>query len=263
VVALARPQTTRSWSDEHTEGIDIMLAVDISESMRAMDLKPNRIEAAKNAATEFISGRQHDRIGLVIFAAESFALCPITSDHVALTNLLQGVKIGLIDGNQTAIGSGLASSIQRLRKSEAISKVIILLTDGENNAGDISPKTAADMALQYGIRVYTIGVGTEGEAPMPVGKDFFGRTVIRNVPVRIDEDLLKEIASSTDGKYFRAKSRNALNEIYEEIDKMEKSKIEVLKFSQKEERYHVFVLLAALAIVIEILLRNTVLRTIP
>lgn len=260
VVILARPQSTDSWQNEHTEGIDIMMAIDVSSSMLARDFKPDRLEAAKDVAVEFISGRPNDRMGLVIFSGESFTQCPLTTDHPVLINLFNDVKSGMIEDG-TAIGLGLATSVTRLKDSKAISKVIILLTDGVNNQGEIAPLTAAEIAKTYGIRVYTVGVGTMGQAPYPVQTPF--GTQMQNMDVKIDEEVLREIAGLTGGKYFRATDNSKLKDIYKEIDKLEKSKIEVKEYSKKEEEYFVFALIAVGAVLLEILLKHTIFRSIP
>jgi Ca-activated chloride channel family protein len=215
-----------------TEGIDIVIAVDISSSMLARDFQPDRLEAAKEVATQFITGRPNDRIGLVVFSGESFTQCPLTTDHAVLINLFKGSESGMLEDG-TAIGNGLATSISRLKDSKAQSRVVILLTDGENNRGEIAPATAAEMAKTFGIRVYTIGVGTIGMAPYPMQTPF--GVQIRDVEVKIDEQLLQRIADTTGGKYFRATNNDKLVEIYKEIDQMEKSKIEVKQYSKKEE----------------------------
>lgn len=261
ILALARPQATDSWRNEDTLGIDIMLAIDISGSMLARDFKPDRLEAAKDVAIEFISGRGTDRMGLVVFSGESFTQCPLTSDHAVLINLFREIQSGMIEDG-TAIGVGLANSVQRLKDSDAISKVIILLTDGVNNQGAIDPITAAELAHTFGIRVYTVGVGTQGEAPYPV-QTFGGRTIFRNMPVEIDEKTLKEISTITGGKYFRATNNNKLKEIYQEIDKLERSKIDVKEFSKKEEKFMLIVWLALILLLVEIIINKTILRSIP
>lgn len=265
VIVLARPQTTNSWKNTHTEGIDIMLAMDVSTSMLAQDLQPNRIEAAKQVASEFISGRPNDNIGLTIFAGEAFTQCPMTTDHAALLNLFQGVRTdiaqrGLIDDG-TAIGMGLANAVSRLKDSKAKSKVVILLTDGSNNMGDISPMTAAEIARSLGIRVYTIGVGTNGMAPypMPVG----GTIQMVKVPVEIDTRTLSGIASTTDGNFYRATNTSELHKIYKDIDQLEKTKFNVKKFSKRYEGYQIFAAIAILALLLEILLRITILKRLP
>lgn len=260
VVAMARPQTTSSNAEQSTEGINITMVLDISTSMLARDLKPNRIEAAKIVASDFIVSRPHDNIGLVIFAGESYTQCPMTTDHSVLLNLLNSVEMGLIQDG-TAIGNGLATAVSRLKETEGNSKVVILLTDGTNNAGVISPATAAEIARSFGIRVYTIGVGTRGEALSPVNT-IFG---IEYQPkkVDIDEDMLKSIAATTGGSYFRATDNESLSAIYKEIDKMEKVKLKVENFTQKTEYFYLFVGLALLLAFLAVLLRDTLFRTLP
>jgi Ca-activated chloride channel family protein len=260
IVAMARPQSSSNWSDITTKGIDIVIALDISSSMLAMDFNPNRIQAAKDVATQFISGRANDRIGLVVFSGESFTQCPLTTDRAALTNLIRGLESGIIEDG-TAIGNGLATAVARLKESDAISKVVILLTDGENNRGEIAPVTAAELAKTFGIRVYTVGVGTIGMAPYPFQTPF--GTQVRDVEVRIDEETLQKIAATTDGKYFRATNNNKLAEIYQEIDKLEKSKIDVKEFSKKQEEYLKYALAGALFLLISILLKSTIFRNVP
>ena len=265
VLVLARPQTHDSWGKRTSEGIDIMLAMDVSTSMLAQDLKPNRIEAAKSVAAEFISGRPDDNIGLSIFAGEAFTQCPMTTDHASLLNLLQNVRTdiaarGLIEDG-TAIGMGLANAVSRLKDSKAKSKVVILLTDGSNNRGDISPSTAAEIAKSLGIRVYTIGVGTNKVAPYPM--PVAGGVQYVNVPVEIDTKTLSEIASITEGDFYRATNTNELRKIYKEIDQLEKSKLNVKTFSKRYEAYQPFALVAVLALLLEILLRVTIFRRIP
>lgn len=260
IIVLARPQSTNSWQNSSTEGIDIMLAMDISSSMLAQDLKPNRLEASKDVAASFINGRPNDNIGLVVFAAESFTQCPLTTDHTVLLNLFKDIQPGMIQDG-TSIGLGLANAVSRIKDSQAKSKVIILLTDGVNNAGEIAPVTAAEIAKTFGIRVYTIGVGTRGEAPYPF-QTAFG-IQYQNVPVEIDEPTLKQIASTTGGQYFRATDNASLKEIYSEIDQMEKTKISVQQFSKKQEEYKNWALLVFALLVVELLLRNTLLRNIP
>ena len=260
IVVLARPQSTNSWQNSSTEGIDIMLAMDISSSMLAQDLKPNRLEAAKDVAASFINGRQNDNIGLVVFAAESFTQCPLTTDHTALLNLFKDIQPGIIQDG-TSIGLGLANAVSRIKDSQAKSKVIILLTDGVNNAGEIAPVTASEIAKTFGVRVYTIGVGTQGEAPYPF-QTAFG-IQYQNVPVEIDEPTLKQIAATTGGQYFRATDNASLKAIYEEIDQMEKTKISVQEFSKKQEEYMQWALLVLLLLLVEVLLKNTLLRNIP
>ena len=260
IIALARPQSSNSWQTYTSEGIDIVLALDISGSMLARDFTPDRLEAAKEVATKFILERPQDKIGLVIFAGESFTQCPLTTDQAVLVNLLREVKSGMIEDG-TAIGLGLANAVNRLKDSPAKSKVVILLTDGVNNRGAVAPATAAELAKAYGIRVYTIGVGTYGEAPYPVQTPF--GVQLQNVPVEIDEDVLRQIADLTGGKYFRATDNNKLKQIYTEIDQLEKSKIEVKHFSKKNEQYFVFGLIGMCLLIAQALLRYTVLRKIP
>ena len=259
IFVLARPQATNRFQDVSTEGIDIVLAMDISGSMLARDFKPDRLEASKNVATEFISGRPYDRIGLVVFSGESFTQCPLTTDHAVLINLLRDIQSGMIEDG-TAIGNGLATAVNRIKESDAKSRVIILLTDGVNNRGEIAPATAAEIAKTYGIRVYTIGVGTKGLAPYPVQTPF--GLQYQNMPVEIDEDILKEISQLTGGKYFRATDNDKLVQVYNEIDKLEKSKIDVRQFSRKDEKYMVPALIAFVLVVIEIIARNSIMRNL-
>ena len=265
VIVLARPQTQNSWKNKTVEGIDIMLAIDVSTSMLAEDLKPNRLEAAKQVAAEFISGRPDDNIGLTIFAGEAFTQCPLTTDHSSLLNLLQNVRTdiaarGLIQDG-TAIGMGLASAVSRLKDSKAKSKVVILLTDGSNNMGDLSPMTSAEIAKSLGIRVYTIGVGTNKVAPYPM--PVAGGVQYVNVPVEIDTRTLSDIAATTNADFYRATNTGELHEIYKEIDKLEKSKLSVTQFSKRYDAYQPFAAAAALALLLELLLRITVFRRIP
>ncbi|MDP1623747.1 MAG: VWA domain-containing protein [Bacteroidales bacterium] len=260
IVALARPQTSLSRQDISVEGIDLVIALDISGSMLAMDFKPDRLEAAKDLAIEFIDGRPNDRIGLVIFSGETFTQCPLTTDHAVLKNLFRDIHSGIIDDG-TALGDGLATAVNRLRGSKAVSKVIILLTDGVNNMGALDPRSAAEIAKLYGIRIYTIGIGTMGQAPYPVQTPFGMQTQM--MEVKIDEPLLQEIAKGTDGKYFRATNNAKLRSIYQEIDKMEKSKIDVTEFRKKKEEFPPLVLLAFIFLVLELLLRYLYLKNIP
>lgn len=261
IVSLARPQSSNSWENISTQGIDIMLALDISGSMLARDFKPDRLEASKDLATEFISGRPNDRMGLVVFSGESFTQCPLTTDQAVLINLFRDIKSGIIEDG-TAIGVGLANAVKRLKDSEAISKVIILLTDGVNNQGVIDPITAAELAKTFGIRVYTIGVGSTGTAPYPV-QDYFGRIVFQQMPVEIDEQTLQHISDITGGQYFRATNNEKLRQIYKEIDKLEKSKINVKEFSRKEEEYFPYALVAFIILLVDFCIRKTFLRSIP
>jgi Ca-activated chloride channel homolog len=259
IIVLARPQATDKFQDISTEGIDIVLTLDISGSMLARDFRPDRLEASKNVATEFISGRPYDRMGLVVFSGESFTQCPLTTDHAVLINLLREIQSGMIEDG-TAIGMGLATAVNRIKDSEAKSKVIILLTDGVNNRGEIAPATAAGIAKTYGIRVYTIGVGTQGMAPYPVQTPY--GIQYQDMPVEIDEAILKEISQKTGGKYFRATDNDKLVQVYNEIDKLEKSKIDVRQFSRKQEKYLLPAIIAFFLIVIEILVRNTIFKNL-
>ena len=265
VIILARPQTHNAWDKRSVEGIDIMLAMDVSTSMLAEDLRPNRIEAAKSVAAEFIAGRPNDNIGLTIFAGEAFTQCPMTTDHASLLSLLQNVRTdiaasGLIQDG-TAVGMGLANAVSRLKNSKAKSKVVILLTDGSNNMGDLSPMTAAQIAKSMGIRVYTIGVGTNKVAPYPM--PVAGGVQYVNMPVEIDTNTLREIAATTDGNFYRATNNAELKKIYKDIDKLEKTRMNVTKFSKKYEAYEPFALAAIICLLLEIVLRTTVLRRIP
>jgi len=260
IIALARPQSTSRSRDVSIEGIDIVMAMDVSSSMLAQDLRPDRLEAAKDVASDFIAGRPDDRIGLVIFSGESFTQSPLTSDHSMIRNLFKDIESGMIEDG-TAIGDGLATSINRLKESDAISKVIILITDGVNNAGSIDPLSAAEIAKIYGIRIYTIGVGTMGVAPYPVQTPF--GVQYQNMEVQIDEGILKQVAEVTGGRYFRATSNKKLKEIYEEIDQLEKSKIDVTDFSRRHEEFLPLALLALALLLMEIILRNTIFRTTP
>ena len=265
VCALARPPTHNSWDNRTVEGIDIMLAMDVSTSMLAEDLKPNRLEAAKDVASEFVSGRPSDNIGLTIFAGESFTQCPLTIDHGSLLNLLNNVRTdiaarGLIQDG-TAVGMGLANAVSRLKGSKAKSKVVILLTDGSNNMGDISPLTAAQIARSLGIRVYTIGVGTNKVAPYPM--PVAGGVQYVNMPVEIDTKTLSDIAAITEGNFYRATNNRELKQIYRDIDKLEKTKMNVTKFSKRYEAFQPFAIAAVICLLLELLLRNTILRRIP
>lgn len=259
IVAVARPQSTSTSQTSNIEGIDIILVQDVSGSMLARDLKPDRLEASKKVAADFVEGRPTDRMGLVVFAGESFTQVPLTTDHGIMLNMLKELKSGMIDDG-TAIGDGLATAINRLKDSEAISKVIILLTDGMNNAGSVDPYTAAELAKIYGIRVYTIGVGSYGTAPFP-RQTVFG-VQYQQMKVEIDEKLLNTIANSSGGKYFRATSNKKLDEIYDEIDKLERSKIEVTEFRHLHEEFYPLVALALVLLLLEFILRKTVFRTI-
>jgi len=265
VLALARPQTHNAWNSKDVEGIDIMLVMDVSTSMLSEDLKPNRIEAAKNVAAEFISGRPNDNIGLTIFAGEAFTQCPMTTDHQSLQNLLHNVSSdivlnGLIEDG-TAIGMGLASAVSRLKDRKTKSRVVILLTDGSNNRGDISPLTAAGIAKSLGVRVYTIAVGSNSLAPYPVRVG--GTTQYVRMRADIDPQTLGHIAAVTDGNFYRATNTEELKNIYKDIDKLEKTKMSVRKYSKNHEAYQLFAALAAAAMLLEVLMRTTVLKRIP
>ncbi|OFO51279.1 aerotolerance regulator BatA [Porphyromonas sp. HMSC077F02] len=260
VVALARPQSSNAYSTESTEGINIVLALDISGSMLAKDLQPNRFEAAKSVAGEFVSSRPYDNIGLVVFAGESYTQCPLTTDHAVLLNMINGVEMGLVNDG-TAIGSGLATAVNRLKEIKEGSKVVILLTDGTNNSGTIAPVTAAEIAASFGIRVYTIGVGTMGEALYPI-QTYLGVEYV-SMPVEIDEVSLKQIASATGGQYFRATDNNSLHKIYEEIDQLEKVKLKVESFTQKEELFPPYLWAALILLFAALLLRSTLFRRMP
>ena len=264
VVALARPQSAEQNTRTNTDGIDIMLALDVSGSMLARDFRPDRLEAAKEVAGSFIADRYGDRIGLVVFAAEAFTQSPLTTDQSTLQTLLARIRSGLIDDSGTAIGNGLATAINRLRESEAKSKVIILLTDGVNNRGQIAPMTAAEIARAQGIRVYTIGVGTEGTAPYPA-VDIYGQPTgdVVMAKVEIDEKTLGAMADLTGGKYFRATDNAKLKAIYDEINQLEKSKVEVTERISYHERFLVWALAALGALLLEFLLSNLVLKRIP
>jgi len=260
IIALARPQSSSSRQDVTIQGIDIVMTVDVSSSMLAEDLRPNRLEAARQVASAFTEGRPNDRIGLVIFSGEAFTQCPLTTDHRVLRELFAAVKTGMIDDG-TAIGDGLATAVNRLKESTAISKVIILLTDGENNMGVLDPVSAAEIARIFGIRIYTIGVGTRGMAPYPFRTPF--GTQYQNVEVRIDEDLLRQVAEMTGGSYFRATDNQKLQGIYEEIDQLEKSKIDVTEFHKRHEEFLLPALLGLFLLILEFLLRSFIIRITP
>lgn len=260
IVVIARPRSVNSWEETETQGIDIVMALDVSGSMLAQDLEPDRLLAAKKVASEFIADRPNDNIGLVIFAGESFTQCPLTTDHKVLLNLLNDIEFGMIEDG-TAIGLGLATSVNRLKESESASRVVILLTDGTNNSGQIAPLTAADLARSYGIRVYTVGVGTKGMAPTPVNTPYGIR--MQNMPVDIDEKTLTEIAAMTGGQYFRAQDTEGLRQVYEEIDEMEKYLISVQNVTRHKELFLPFALAALGLILLELLLRRTWLRSLP
>jgi Ca-activated chloride channel family protein len=260
IIAMARPRSSEAFNKTDTEGIDIIFALDISTSMLARDFKPDRINAAKDIAIRFISERPYDRMGIVVFAGESFTQCPLTTDRATLINLMKDIETGLIEDG-TAIGNGLATAVARLKDSDAKSRVIILLTDGVNNRGEIAPLMAAEIAKTYGIRVYSIGVGAKGMAPYPFMTE--RGVVIQQVPVEIDEDMLKQISEMTDGKYFRATDNTKLLEIYSEINQMEKAKITVDSLTTYKEEFMPFALAALAALLLELLLRLLVLRRLP
>jgi Ca-activated chloride channel family protein len=260
IIALARPQSFTSGENVTTKGIDIAMVLDISGSMLAEDFKPNRLEAAKNVIDNFVEGRTSDRIGLVIFSREAFTQCPLTIDYNVLRNLLLDIRSGIIQDG-TAIGNAIANGVNRLKESDAKSRIIILLTDGVNNAGEVDPRSAADIAKAFGIRIYTIGVGTRGEAPYPVQTPFGTR--YQMVPVEIDEALLSEIAEITGGQYFRATNNRALAEIYEKIDKLEKTKIEITSYKNASEKYLSWLWGGLILLLVELGLSRTILRKLP
>ena len=262
IVALARPQIIDvSTKVKNNQGIDIVMAIDVSASMLAKDLKPNRLEALKNVASNFILDRLNDRIGLVEYAGESYTKTPITSDKNIIIKSLNEIKYNTIIEGGTAIGMGLATSVNRIKDSKAKSKIIILLTDGVNNSGFIDPNTAAELAIEYGIKIYTIGIGTNGIALSPVGVDSNGKFSYANIQVEIDENLLMEIADMTGGKYFRATNNEKLEEIYNEINKLEKSDIEEIKYYNHQEKYRLYILLAVFFLTIELILKYTLFRS--
>ncbi|MCQ2342074.1 MAG: VWA domain-containing protein [Paludibacteraceae bacterium] len=258
-LALARPQLSNRWSSQSTEGIDIMMALDISGTMQAEDLRPTRLDAAKAVAEEFVMARPNDQIGLVVFAGESFTQCPLTTDHAVLVNLFKSVKFGMIEDG-TAIGLGLANAVNRMKDSPTKSKVIILLTDGSNNRGDIAPLTAAQIAQTFGIRVYAIGVGSYGQAKIKVDTPYGKQEM--TIENEFDESTLKQVAAQTGGEYFRATDNKSLKAIYEQIDQLEKSKIRVKEFSKRTENFPPFLYAALVCLLIEIIIRYFVTRTI-
>lgn len=263
IVAMARPQTTDvTTKTKTTNGIDIVLAVDVSASMLAKDLKPDRLEATKEVAADFINGRPNDRIGVVVYAGEAYTKTPITTDKSVSLRAINSIAFDGVLENGTAIGMGLATAVNRLKESEALSKVIILMTDGVNNSGFIDPKIASELAVEYGIKVYTIGIGTNGNAPFPYSRNLDGSFNFRLMPVEIDEELMKQIAADTGGQYFRATNNEKLEEIYAEIDKLEKTEIEQFEFFNVEEKYRDLVLLALILLGVEMLLKYTVFRTV-
>ncbi|MCD4772697.1 MAG: VWA domain-containing protein, partial [Bacteroidales bacterium] len=260
IIVMARPQSSTSQQNVSIEGIDIVMALDVSGSMLAQDLKPDRLEAAKDVAQDFMKNRPNDRVGLVIFSGETFTQCPLTTDHSVIKNLFKDIKSGMIEDG-TAIGDGLATAVTRLKESVAISKVIILLTDGVNNSGSLDPVSAAEIAKMFGIRIYTIGVGSMGTAPYPVQTPF--GTQYQEMEVKIDEELLKQVADMTEGRYYRATSNRELKAIYNEIDKLEKSKIDVTEFEKRHEEFLLFAIFALVLLILEIIFRNTVFKTLP
>ena len=262
IIILCRPQTHDSWESSKTEGTDIVISLDVSTSMLARDFNPDRFEAAKEVASKFINGRESDNIGIVIFAGESFTLVPMTTDKAVLVNYIKEIKMGMLEDG-TAIGDGLATAINRIKDGKAKSKSIILLTDGSNNTGVVAPLTAADIAAKYGIQVYPIGVGTTGSALFPVGVNVYGKVEYQQLPVVIDEATLKSIANKTGGKYFRATSKHVLKEIFSEIDKLEKTELDVRKYNQTEDNYMPWALLLLALLLFDIIARHTVLRNIP
>lgn len=262
ITALARPQSRSSWKDSKTEGIDIVVSMDCSYSMLAKDFKPNRMEVAKEVLLDFIDARPNDRIGLVVFGGEAFTQCPLTTDHKVVKNMVPAIKAGMVDQG-TAIGSGLATAVARIKDSKAKSKVVILISDGVNNMGEVAPLTAGDIAKTYDVRVYTIGVGSKGKALMPVSQYPNGEMEYDYVDVEIDEAVMTEISNMTGGKYFRATNKDALINIYREIDRMEKTIISEQSFSNKAERFLPLVLAAALLLLLEFILRKTIFRSIP
>lgn len=261
VVVIARPQTSDNWSTSETEGTDIVLAMDISTSMLARDFKPDRFEAAKEIASRFVAGRENDNMGLVIFAGESFTALPMTTDRGILVNYINDLRMGMLQDG-TAIGDGLATSINRIKEGKAKSKSIILLTDGSNNTGNVAPITAAEIAKKNGIKVYTIGVGSQGNAPYPTENEF-GRITFVNMPVVIDEASLKKIAETTGGKYYRATGNSVLSEIFNEIDALEKTKIDVRNFTNKNDDFAPWAFLALALLLLELLIRYLILRPLP
>ena len=262
IIILCRPQTSDSWSTSETEGTDIIISLDVSTSMLAQDFTPDRFEAAKEVATQFVAGRETDNIGLVIFAGESFTQVPLTTDKAVLMNYIQDLQIGVLEDG-TAIGDGIATAINRLKNSKAKSKSIILLTDGSNNTGVVAPLTAAEIAKKMGIKIYTVGVGKNGEARYPVGRHFYGKMEYQMLPVVIDEPTLKSIASATGGKYFRATNKNVLKDVFAEIDQLEKTRMDVRNFTRTEDNYMPWAYLLLILVLADVAARYTILRNIP
>lgn len=259
VLSLARPQLSLKEETVNAEGIDIMLAIDLSSSMLAKDFEPDRLEVSKQVAEDFVRNRKYDRLGLAVFAGEAFTQCPLTTDQSILIDFLQTLAVGTLEDG-TAIGMGLATAVNRLKDSESESKVVILLTDGVNNTGYIDPETAAEIAREYDVEVYTIGVGSAGNALTPVNRRSNGQYIFRNAKVQIDERLLQEISSSTGGRYYRAKDRNQLEAIYAEIDRLEKTEIEVNVFKRYQDEFRYFLLIGLGLLLVELLLRKTILN---
>jgi len=263
IIGLARPQTVDVTSrTKSSQGIDIIIAVDVSGSMLARDLKPNRLEALKRVASQFVKERPTDRMGLVVYSAESYTKTPVTSDKGIILNAIRDVKYDTVIQDGTAIGMGLATAVNRLKESQAKSKVIILMTDGENNSGFLEPRTAAEIAKEYGIKVYTIGIGTNGMAEMPYAYAPNGGFIYKMMEVKIDEKLMRDIANTTGGKYFRATTNTKLTEIYDEINKLEKTDVEELRYFNYDEKYRNYILLAGMLLLVEFLLRKTLFRGI-
>ncbi|MDD2960931.1 MAG: VWA domain-containing protein [Muribaculaceae bacterium] len=262
IIILCRPQTRDRWQTSETEGTDIVIALDVSTSMLARDFKPDRFEAAKEVASHFVTGRETDNIGIVIFSGESFTLVPMTTDKGVLINYIQDIKMGMLEDG-TAIGDGLATAINRIKAGKAKSKSIILLTDGSNNTGIVAPLTAAEIAKKIGVKIYTIGIGTNGNALYPVGYNFYGKMEYQSLPVVIDEMTLKKIAATTGGTYFRATDKNTLKNIFVEIDKLEKTQMDVKQFSHTEDNYMPWAILLLIIVCFDIIVRNTILRNIP
>ena len=262
IIILCRPQTYDRWSSSETEGTDIVIALDVSTSMLARDFKPDRFEAAKDVASQFISGRESDNIGMVIFAGESFTLVPMTTDKTVLINYVQDITMNMLEDG-TAIGDGIATAINRIKNGKAKSKSIILLTDGSNNTGVVAPLTAAEIAKELGIKIYTIGVGSNGEALYPVGYNYYGKMEYQKMPVVIDEGTLKSVASMTGGKYYRATNKNVLKDVFKDIDQLEKTQLDVKNYTHTEDDYMKWAIILLILVVFEVVSRYTVLRHIP
>ncbi|MBQ7691485.1 MAG: VWA domain-containing protein [Muribaculaceae bacterium] len=262
IIILCRPQTHDSWATSDVEGTDIVLALDVSTSMLAQDFRPNRLDAAKDVATRFVSGRDHDNIGLVLFAGESYTMVPMTMDYAMLVNAIHDVSTRLLEDG-TAIGDGIATAINRIKDGKAVSKSIILLTDGSNNTGVVAPLTAAEIAQKYGIKIYTIGVGSNGTARSPVAMDYAGNIQYQMLPVVIDEATLRKIAAATGGKYFRATNTSVLASIFKEIDSLEKTHLDIQRFSHTEDNYIPWALALLVCVLLAIVLRYTLLRHVP